>query len=140
MLTTEDNNKMIEKSLAQLLRQLKEAMLRETNCVCIRLSKLESLNEGISALKNILFASVDDFYSVKELIEIEQFFSQSNTLKRFYFPDYKPLIGPSLLMYVEIEVLLDTLEMKSLDLACRGYKLATSEVKSLVFELRNLNR
>jgi hypothetical protein len=139
MLTNENNNKAIEKSLSQLLRQLKEAKLQEINCTCIRLSQFESLNEGIRELENLQFASLEDFGSVKELIEIEQFFLRSNILRRFYFPEYKSLIDPFLLTHVEIEVLLDTLEMKSLNLACRGHRLGASETKWLIFELRNLN-
>jgi hypothetical protein len=139
MPTTKNNNNTIEKSLAQLLRQLKEAKIKEINCACIRLSQFESLNEGIKALENLQFASLEDFGSVKELLEIEQFFLRSNTLRRFYFPDYKSFINPLLLTYAEIGVQLDTLEMKSLNLACRGYSLAASETKWLIFELRNLN-
>ncbi len=140
MLNKENKNQLVEESFARLLRQLKEAKLHKINCVCIRLSQFESLNEGIRNLENIQFASVEDFGSVKEILEIEQFFLRSDTLKRFCFPAYRPFINPSLLTYVEIEVLLDTLEMKAEDLRCSGHRLAASEAKSLVFELRNLNR
>jgi hypothetical protein len=141
MLTKESINQIVEKSLAQLLRQLKEAKLQQEKWgSCAWPSKFESLNEGIKALENILFASVDDFGSVKELIEMEQFFLRSEILCCYTFPAYKSHINPMLYAYAEIEVQLDTLEMKSLDLACRGHSLAAAEIKGIAFEVRNLNR
>ncbi len=141
MPTNEAKNNLIEKSLAQLLRQLKEAKRKEASRGFYALrGDMEILNDGIQALENILFASVDDFTSVKELIEIEQLFTQTYLLKRFYFPDYRPHINPALLNYAEIEVQLETLEMKALDLDHRGHKSAATEVKSVVLELRYLNQ
>ncbi|MCZ6914123.1 MAG: hypothetical protein O7C59_06470 [Rickettsia endosymbiont of Ixodes persulcatus] len=141
MPTNETKNNLIEKSLAQLLRQLKEAKRREAAWGRYALhGDMEVLNDGIKALENILFASVDDFTSVKELIEIEQLFTQTYLLKRFYFPDYRHHINPALLTFAEIEVQLDTLEMKALDLDHRGHKSAATEVKSVVSNLRALNQ
>ncbi|MES2142701.1 MAG: hypothetical protein V4471_07475, partial [Pseudomonadota bacterium] len=129
-----------EKSLAQLLRQLKEAKIEEAKWgPHARPGNFEILNDGIKALENIQFASVDGFASVKELMEIEQYFLKSDTLRCFHFPDYKSHINPELLMYVEMEVQLDTLELKANDLAWRGYKLAANEAKSVVYDLRYLN-
>lgn len=141
MPTNEAKNNLIEKSLAQLLRQLKEAKRKEASRGFYALrGDMEILNDGIQALENILFASVDDFASVKELVELKQLFTQTYLLKRFYFPDYRPHINPALLTYAEIEVQLETLEMKALDLYRRGHQLAATEVKSVVLELRYLNQ
>ncbi len=127
MLTNEAKNNLIEKSLAQLVRQLKEAKRKEAAWGRYALyGDMEVLNDGIKALENILFASVDDFTSVKELIEIEQLFTQTYLLKRFYFSDYRPHINPALLTFAEIEVQLDTLEMKALDLDRRGHRSAAA--------------
>lgn len=140
MPTNENKNNLIEKQLAQLLRQLKEAKRKETGGATALLAHVETFNDGIKSLENIQFASVDDFASVKELVELKQLFSQTYLLNRFYFPDFRLHIDPVLLRYAEIEVQLDTLEMKVLDLGCRGHKLAAAEVKNLVLGLRDLNQ
>jgi hypothetical protein len=141
MPTKEAINDFIEKQLTQLLRQLKEAKISEAKWGPYAWqSEFESLNEGIKALENIQFSSIDSFESVKELMEIEQFFKGSSTLNYFHFPNYRSFIDPLLLTHVKIDVQLDTLEMKALDLSYRGHQLAATEVKSLVFNLHNLNR
>lgn len=133
-------NKALEKSLAQLLRQLKEAKIEEAKWgPHARPGNFEILNEGIKALENIQFLSCNHFASVKELMEIEQYFLKSDTLRCFHFPDYKSDIDPDLLIHVEMDVQLDTLEMKANDLSYRGHKLAANEAKSVVYDLRYLN-
>ncbi len=136
----ENKNKAVEKSLALLLRRLKEAKRKEAGWGPYAYQgDMEALNDGIRALENTQFASVDDFGSVKELVEVEQLFSQTYRLNNFCFPDYKSYIHPALLAYVEIEVQLDNLEMKAYDLAYRGHRLAASEAANVVFQLRGLN-
>jgi hypothetical protein len=136
-LDTHEKSQALEKSLAQLLRDLKEQKLKDANS---GYTNFETMNDGIKTLENIQFASVDDLQSVKEVIEIKQFFSKSTILNSFYFPEYKSLIHPVLLTFAELEVQLDTLDMKARDLAARGHDLASAEVKSVVFHLRDLNQ
>lgn len=102
----------------------------------------EALSEIRHALRQfgkLHFVSVDDLDSVKRLIKMEQFFLNSINLNNFGFSNYKSFIHPALLAYAKIEVQLDTLEIKSNDLAFRGYQLAASEAKSVVFKIRDLN-
>lgn len=136
-----NENKVIEKSLALLLKQLKEAKRKEAGWGQNAASgDLDVLNDGIRALENIQFVSVDDIASVRELAEVKQFFSETYLLNDFSFPDFREYIDPETFKYTEIEVQLDTLEIKAMDLEKRGHKLATAEVKCLVSKLRSLNQ
>ena len=139
---TEENKKSIlENQLAQLLMRLKEAKLEEAERgIYARFSEFEILNEGIKFLENLHFVSKEDFASVKRLLEMEQYFLKSYTLRSFRFPDYNFYIHPHLLMDAKLDVQLDTLEMKADDLALRGHKLAKAEALNVVYHLRTLNQ
>lgn len=97
------------------------------------------LDNGINRIKNIQFKSVDDLDSVKKLRETELFFLKTDALKEFKFQDYKLQINPIFLIYAEIEVQLDIVDRKALDLLYRGYSLTGKEVRWIVIDLRNLN-
>lgn len=142
----------IKESLAELLSQLKEQRRIATDIqpymysgdglgpyVCVG---VVALNKGINELINLNadFESVDDFDSVKKLRETEIFFLNTDGLKDFKFPDYKSQINPIFLMYVEIELQLDTFDKKAIDLLHRGYKSAGEEASWVVLNLRNLNQ
>lgn len=102
--------------------------------------EIENLKEGIRILKAIQFKSVDDLVSVKRLREAELFFSKNDVSKDFKFPEYQSHINPAFLMYVEIEIQLDALDKKALELFHRGYKSAGEGASWIVFNLRNLNQ
>ena len=143
-----EKTKNIKESLVMLLKQLKEKR-RITTAIqsygynddglgsSSYIGELKSLNKGIHALINLNadFESVDDLDSVKKLKETELFFLKTVGLKEFKFPDYKSQINPIFLMYVDIELQLDSLEKKSNDLIYRGHKLASSEAKHIVKQL-----
>ncbi|WP_010597603.1 hypothetical protein [Rickettsiella massiliensis] len=140
MPTKETKNNLLEKQLSHILKGLHEAKRKGALSFTSSFECIEMLNDGIKALENTQFASVDDFDSVKELLELEQFFSVRLRLRDFSFPEYQSCISPTLLFYAGIEVQLDTLEMKAYDLDYRGHHCAAIEAKGLVFNLHNLNR
>lgn len=100
---------------------------------------IDSVNKGITTLENLKFASVDDFNSVKKLREAELFFLENEGLKKFKFPVYKSHISSDFIKYVEIELELDKLAKKALDLSYRGHNLAAREADTIVSQLRDLN-
>ncbi|MCZ6914122.1 MAG: hypothetical protein O7C59_06465 [Rickettsia endosymbiont of Ixodes persulcatus] len=101
---------------------------------------LDAIRQAKKKLAKLNFVSIDDLKSVKALITLESFFSQSDYLDILCFFSYKAFIDPELLAHAKLELQLDILEEKSRDLACRGHQLAATEVKSVVSDLRDLNQ
>lgn len=103
--------------------------------------ELESLNIGTSTLSNLIkqFKSVDDLNSVKILRETELLFLKTDSLSEFKFPDYQSNISPDFLIYADIEIQLDALDKKALELLHRGHTLVGTEASWVVLFLRNSN-
>jgi hypothetical protein len=104
--------------------------------------ELDSLNIGTSTLSNLIkqFKSVDDLNSVKKLRQTELLFFKTDSLSEFKFPDYQSNISPDFLIYADIEIQLDALDKKALELLHRGHTLAGTEASWVVLTLRNLNQ
>lgn len=104
--------------------------------------KLESLNIGTSTLSNLIkqFKSVDDLNSVKKLRQTELLFLKTDSLSEFKFPDYQSNISPDFLIYADIEIQLDVLDKKALELLHRGHTLVGTEASWVVLFLRNSNQ
>lgn len=104
--------------------------------------ELESLNIGTSTLSNLIkqFESVDDLNSVKKLRQTELLFLKTDSLSEFKFPDYQSKISPDFAIYADIEIQLDALDKKALELLHRGHELVGTEASWVVLTLRNLNQ
>jgi hypothetical protein len=103
-------------------------------------NEIIATNEGIHRLENIQFESIDDFESVRKLRKTELWFSKNDVLMDFTFPDYKSQINPTFLTYVDIEIQLNILDRKALDLFRRHCNSADWETKYLIFDFKCLNR
>lgn len=154
-MTIENNNntKVIKNSLIDFINQLvlQKNLVGSSKCNIYMIDskipyspsdKKELLAIARDGLRHLIasFKSVHDFDSVKKFREAELFFSKNDVLKDFKFPEYQSHINPAFLMYVEIEIQLDALDKKALELLHCGYKSAGEEASWIVFNLRNLNQ
>ena len=78
--------------------------------------------------------------SVKILRETELLFLKTDSLSEFKFPDYQSNISPDFLIYADIEIQLDVLDKKALELLHRGHTLVGTEASWVVLFLRNSNQ
>ena len=101
---------------------------------------LDPLYKSIKALEYIQGKALDNFQLLQQLIDIESLFLNSSLLGDYQLPDFRYFFHPKILTHEKVDRQLAILEMKSLDLAYRGHHFAASEVKKLVFDLRDLNQ
>lgn len=144
-MTLENKNEEIEKSLEILLKQLEYAKRKELKYNLdfggdLNFVVIYSLDEGIKNIENNEFDSVNDFQSIKELININLFFEKNYILNKFLFPNYKKYVDDNLLSHAVIDIQLDNLKFKSNDLIMRGHTYAAREIDLLIFHLRTLNK
>lgn len=102
--------------------------------------KKELLAIARDGLRHLIasFKSVHDFDSVKKLREAELFFLSNKNFRKFTFPNYSSLINPNLLNYVNLEIELDALDKKSIELLDRGHKNTAIHINWVVSKVSQL--
>ncbi len=159
MTIAEKNNKneAIKQFLSECLEEFKEKEAltsftkkrlekrHKTGKLASEMLRLELIRQGIKALENIQFKSVDDYSSVKKLRETELLFSRFYFLKylpflkNFEFSYYKSQIDSDLLAYVYIGIQLDTLFKKAQDLSSTGFESSANTIYKLIIGINSLN-
>ena len=146
-----NNTNVIKNSLTDFINQLvlQKNLVGSSKCYIYMIDsiipyvprdKTELLDIATGELRHLIasFKSVHDFESVKKLREAELFFLSNKNFRKFTFPNYSSQINPNLLNYVNLEIELDALDKKSLELVDRGHKNAAMHLNWVVSKVSPL--
>ena len=143
-----EKNNLIKGSLNQLLLKKKNQLNMKRKAFAfgkagaIKSLMVKKLEYEIGIIKNNKFYSADSLESVKEFIKLQKIFNKD------FFPGilegesikHKGLIDEVLIIYANMEILLDNLQLKAVDLNSRGHTLEADKTTQMVSDLRHWNK
>lgn len=146
---SEIKNKFIHDRLKTLKQQLEQELNYEINTTSFphfftggyRRKKMKILKNGIKLVEKNNFLSIDDFRSVKYLVEIENFF-KTHFINYNFFSKYREFVIKDVLIHAEIEIKLDELKEEADASYANNYKLELEymAIINIINDIRNLNK